>query len=76
MIAERNERITAPGCIRSLEKLSGCTLREILCPEAERLEQLLKAVPESLRSAHFDVAAALGTSEEATAVIELQAQSG
>ena len=51
-----------PGCIHAFEEeeINGRSLRSLLCPSAETLEEFLSEMPASLSSAHFDVAAALG----------------
>eukprot|EP00439_Symbiodinium_sp_Y106_P045165 s720_g5.t1 len=61
------------SCIHAFEEeINGRSLRSLLCPSAENLEDFLSEMPASLSSAHFDVAAALGSDKMAGFVIVLQ----
>ena len=66
-----------PGCIHAFEEeINGRSLRSLLCPSAETLEEFLSEMPASLSSAHFDVAAALGPEKMAGFAIVLQVPAG
>lgn len=61
------------SCIHAFEEeINGRSLRSLLCPSAETLEEFLSEMPASLSSAHFDVAAALGPEKMAGFAIVLQ----